>query len=255
MPGNSRLSPQQLKATLNTSGTGVLTYAPNLPSGEYNIISVQWVTPPYPASAQGLVSINGIPVGVLASSASYGPITMYPNDVVTITVTGGNPSSTVIAALNGYSATQLPDPPLIPEFSAAAGSPPINFVNATVGGPGSEVTYTTTAAGTLINATMALITSATVANRFPNLVIGKYPLELPFSSAAIPASSVASFSLWVGGPTPPVLWAANLALNQLYNGGLPQSLYVPAGTLIETSTVGLQATDQYDYLTLCFVPA
>lgn len=255
MPGNSRLSPQQLKATLNASGTGVLTYAPNLPSGEFNIISVQWVTPPYPASAQGLVSINGIPVGVLASSASYGPITMYPNDVVTITVTGGNPSSTVIAALNGYSATQLPDPPLIPVFSAAAGSPPINFVNITGGTLGAELSYTTTTAGTLINATMALITSSTVANRFPNLAIGKYPLEIPFTSAAIPASSVASCSLWVGGPTPPVLWAANVSLNQLYNGGLPQSLYIPAGTLIDTSTIGLQSGDEYNYMTLCFVPA
>lgn len=250
----SRLTPVQLQGTMNSSGNGTLTYIPNSPTGEYLIVSLQWVTPP-PSSAQGLVSVNGNPVGVLASSASYGPITLYPNDSLTLTITGANPQEILTAVLNGYRTNVLPDPPLIPIFSAAAGSPPINFVNLTGGAAGSEILYTTTAAGTLINATMALITSATVANRFPNLGIGKYPLEIPFSSAAIPASSVASFSLWVGGPTPPVLWAANLTLNQLYNGGLPQNLYIPAGTLISTATVGLQATDQYDYLTLCFIPA
>lgn len=115
----ARLNPQQIQATLNSSGNGTLTYSANEATGGIVVVSIQWLNAP-PTSAQGLLQLNGFPLGVLASTASFGPITLLWNDVLTLQVTGGTANTTVTAILNGYRTDKMPDPPLIPMFTAAA---------------------------------------------------------------------------------------------------------------------------------------
>lgn len=106
--------------TLDGTGSGDVGYAPNSVTGEYQVITVQWLTSPSGNNAVSTITLNGSPMGVLASTASYGPITLYPNDVLGITVSGATADATVSAIINGYTTDTLPDPPLLPAFSAAA---------------------------------------------------------------------------------------------------------------------------------------
>lgn len=133
--------------------------------------------------------------------------------------------------------------------SGSAYSTP-NSVGVSNPAAGADWTYTVPAGATyrLVSAFATLATSASVANRVPELIIDDGTHSLSGSLMASPQTAgVTDTYTWGSGlPLSAALSAANTA-------PLPQSLTLAAGWRVRTSTSGIQAADQWSTIRLCLL--
>ncbi len=122
---------------------------------------------------------------------------------------------------------------------------------------GADWSYTLPFDAKLVAVTAELATSATTATRYPQLrgIFGPnvptYAQVLSMTSAGLPASTTANFQGWPGPPSSPV-----------YNGASPgfylfpvPDFVLPTGAIILSSTLALQAGDQWSGIILLLEPA
>lgn len=134
---------------------------------------------------------------------------------------------------------------------------------------GDELVYTLQQTLRLKAFTALFSAGGAAANRYPSLAImsapdlhygTRYPLAvIPMVPSASPlvANTSTQFSAWIADPIEPFIGVANIpneAGVDVYSFGLPD-LLLPAGTVIETQTSGLQTDDTWEGIFMTFSKA
>jgi hypothetical protein len=107
-----------------TDGAADLTYSPQCPTGQFQVVNLQFTAVPSDVQA-ATVTLDGNPIGTLAGASTFGPLLLTHANVLAVMIVGadsGDDGDTVSVVVTGYETDQVPSPPPIP-VSGAGGAP------------------------------------------------------------------------------------------------------------------------------------
>ena len=233
-------------AIVSPLATGVLVLATNAPTGAIASSAVSGQVIPLP-----VFTISGPVAGDLGVYYIPVPSGSFPTGS-TVEVAGAVQVIVNFAALTTGLLYEI-DTPTFP-FAAAAAISPVYTVTVANPAPGADWTYTLPAPARL-KAVASALTPSGAANRYPFLAIATA------GSAATIAQSANATAITAGASGGAYCdWWPGVADTSLVSGtyqfqktGMPD-LMLPAGSVIKSITVGLQAADQWSSIALTFSP-